>query len=1010
MLTETFYVDPRVEGCGSLSSRAQRLGFKTRGFLGEGVTVCVAASTNPAAGDGGASEDAATATAGAVGGARQLRGRRLSRIHRMAQTEFSAQPGRQTHTSIVDQARQLRATVVTGQAFRLWLGRQESKRGAGRGEGGRVPAAAGAAVAVEGKETADRPLMSRGGGGQQRAAGASRFKSREHPRVVIKDLDGLEPDRVQAFPPELLRKCFLHTDAPPGICPFTPREQASVRRRGAQLGSNSSNGVFVLLEEEWDREVLKMKKKDAQCVGAKVAARMPPAGSQKPRRGGWCECCEIQYIGTMSEHCASDRHTAAVEADPHFAALLAFESWTGAEGDSSVVRDTAPGRTAAYPTPKAEMAGRDSTAVSPALSPALPGPATKGEGHEEGGGEEPLLPPVAGSEVLQGCGEDNDQNPVALGTGSPPIGRRQGSAVSSSREGEREAPAATNEDSILEGGAISPSGLREATGGGGGGSARASRGSPRLRPKPDQPSGVALRSSEPGAPGECRPAPPRVKRGTCPPDWDSRKDHRKPGSPTADTPATSAASVPSSLTDCRSNQDSSSKSSVFPAESPVYDVQGPDMLPPLSASSSPTSTSSTPRTGRRRGTRGSRGENSSSVVGGASSSPPDAARRMDLRVGRGGTGGAPEAPGTWPSPPKGEQQRLTRPSPPREIGTSPSPASVTTSKQEQIDERKKKRRKRALALLEASAGWAASVREAAGPCPGDRTPRSLTTTSGGRPCRKVTKASPSSSRGSTAAQSQRVSKEKSPREDVGGGGGGSPSTSRTNGPSRENEEGEQPCGTDRSGVTVEAGSNAEARDGCGGSAAASVRRRCAPPPPPTTTQCPPSPAEDAHGRERMPKRARLPPDNGHTYGEEFENIPPSSDRTPPSGEKNSGGTSSSGRNRSSARQPQASSTASRMGLETAAAGQHSSPVSSEGTRSISRRLGSKFAENQTRSSNAASRARTNRVAVGATSKIEPPTSKRAQANATRPCTRSELPRPTRRNCLSSPGSFLTEFS
>ncbi|CAM9966417.1 unnamed protein product, partial [Ectocarpus sp. 4 AP-2014] len=984
---DTFYVDPRVEGCDSLSSRAQRLGFRTRGFLGEGVTVCVAASTTSSAGGGGASEDAATA--GAAGGAGQSRGRRLSRIHRMvtqAQTESSARPGRQAHTSIVDQARQLRAAVVSGQAFRLWLGRQESKLGGGRGERGGVPAVAGAAVAVEGKKAADRPLISRSSVGQQRAAGASRFKSREHPRVVIKDLDGLEPDRVQAFPPELLRKCFLHTDAPPGICPFTPQEQ-------------------------WDREVLKMKKKDAQCVGARIAARMPPAGSQKPRRGGWCECCEVQYIGTMSEHCASDRHTTAVEADPNFAALLAFESWTGAEGDSSVASDTAPARTAAYSTPKAEVAGRDSTAVSPTL----PGPATKEEDQAEGG-EEPLFPP-AGSEAPPGCGENHDQNPVALGTGSTPSGRRQG--LSSSREGKREAPAATKEDSILEGGAISPSGLREATRGGGG-SARASRGSPRLRPKLDQPSGVALRSSEPGAPGECRPAPPRVKRGTCPPDGDSRKDHRRSGSPTADTPATSVASVPSSLTDCRSNQDSSSKSSVCPAESPACDVQGPDKLPPLSASSSPTSTSSTPRTGRRRGTRGCRGESSSCVVGGALSSPPDAARRMDLRMRRGGTGGVPEAPGTSRSPPKRggykpntdpQQQRLTRPSPPREIGTALSPASAMTSEHEKFDERKKKKRqKRALALLEASAGWAASVRGAAGPCAGDRTARSLATTSGGRSCRKVAKASPPSSGGSMAAQSQRVSKEKSPREDVGGGGGGgSPSTGRTKGPSGENEKGEQPCDADRSGVAVETGSNVEARDGCGGSAAASARR-CRPPPPPPPSRCPPPPAEDAHGRERLPKRARLPPRNGHDHGEEFENIPPSSDRTPPSGEKNSGGTSSSGRNRSSARQAQASSTASRMGLETAAAGQHSSPASSERTPSISRRLGSKFAENQTSSSNAASRAPTERVAVGATSKIEPPTSKRARANATRPCTRSELPIPTRRNCLSSPGSFLTEFS
>lgn len=44
----------------------------------------------------------------------------------------------------------------------------------------------------QGKEGA-RPLVSSG-----LRAGTNRFKSQEHPRVVIKDLDGLEPDRVQA--------------------------------------------------------------------------------------------------------------------------------------------------------------------------------------------------------------------------------------------------------------------------------------------------------------------------------------------------------------------------------------------------------------------------------------------------------------------------------------------------------------------------------------------------------------------------------------------------------------------------------------------------------------------------------------------------------------------------------------------------------------------------------------------------------------------------------------------
>lgn len=112
-----------------------------------------------------------------------------------AQTEPTAGSAlggrRQGPTSIADQARRLRATVLSGKAFGLWLERQESKSAAARGWGG----AAGPRAAAGGKReavAAARPLISRG----QRAA-MSRFKSQEHPRVVMKDLDGLEPDRVQ---------------------------------------------------------------------------------------------------------------------------------------------------------------------------------------------------------------------------------------------------------------------------------------------------------------------------------------------------------------------------------------------------------------------------------------------------------------------------------------------------------------------------------------------------------------------------------------------------------------------------------------------------------------------------------------------------------------------------------------------------------------------------------------------------------------------------------------------
>lgn len=107
---------------------------------------------------------------------------------------------RQGQTSIGDQARQLQAAVVSGQAFRLWLERQEDERGTGRdglvagakGEAGGRPKATGRALTHRGVGGGGG-----GGAGGGQRAGSSRFRSQEHPRVVIKDLDGLEADRVQ---------------------------------------------------------------------------------------------------------------------------------------------------------------------------------------------------------------------------------------------------------------------------------------------------------------------------------------------------------------------------------------------------------------------------------------------------------------------------------------------------------------------------------------------------------------------------------------------------------------------------------------------------------------------------------------------------------------------------------------------------------------------------------------------------------------------------------------------
>ncbi|CAM9219855.1 unnamed protein product, partial [Sphacelaria rigidula] len=191
--------------------------------------------------EGSSGKLAAAVTAG-VG---QSRGRRRDRIQRMmtqAQTE-QPQPGVAGHLtqqrtdtlsySIAGKARQLGAAVISAVAFEHWLrGLETARTGARKTAAGMRSLAA---LSSKGKAVA-RPSLSTTRSRRNVSTGCDRFKSQEHPRVVIKDLDGLEADRVQALPPELMRKCNLHHDAPPGICPFTPREQ-------------------------WAREVLKQKKK-----------------------------------------------------------------------------------------------------------------------------------------------------------------------------------------------------------------------------------------------------------------------------------------------------------------------------------------------------------------------------------------------------------------------------------------------------------------------------------------------------------------------------------------------------------------------------------------------------------------------------------------------------------------------------------------------------------------------------------------------------------------------------
>ncbi|CAM9223393.1 unnamed protein product [Choristocarpus tenellus] len=267
--TDIFYIDPSMEDAHDLSIRAAKMGIRTRSYLGEGVTVCVTCNK---------------AKKMKESRGRSM-GRRRDRIHRMvcqAQSESGARV-----LSLEDRARELEARVETGVAFQRWLGDLEcAQPGSAQVSKGRN--------LVQGLPRAKHEVR------EPKVVPRNRFRSPEHPCVVIKDLDGLEADQVQSFPPELRRKCILHNNAPPGICPFTPVEQ-------------------------WDREVSKQKQRRDRLRARNFPARSGMVPPQRSKRGGWCECCKVRFTETEAEHCASDQHRSFMENDANFAALMRFD-------------------------------------------------------------------------------------------------------------------------------------------------------------------------------------------------------------------------------------------------------------------------------------------------------------------------------------------------------------------------------------------------------------------------------------------------------------------------------------------------------------------------------------------------------------------------------------------------------------------------------------------------------------------------------------------------------------
>lgn len=511
---------------------------------------------------------------------------------------------------------------------------------------------------------------------------------------------------------------------------------------------------------------------------------------------------------------------------------------------------------------------------------------------------------------------------------------------------------------------------------------------------PPQPSTASVRSTR-SSPLPCNSSKLGDECGTTVLDGDAsglRKDTGGLGSPaaaSADTPATSVVSNPSSQTDCSERSRSSSEKAWCPSESPACTrARGRAFSPSSSRRFSP----------RRVGIPGRSCKEDTAVGPRSGTASPAAGAEAVQRYSRASHGASIEAcrsptvSGGFGSSPSGQRRRAdsvgtaaqkqqpTR-SVPRDAGEKPehvsAPSPLSDDQKRDETARTEKRRKRELRLLEDSPEFRLGGPSPAGSTSRVRTcdarGRNVTTSeSGGRRCSrdhhphgdgpatklgggKVRRTDDRSatSDGSGNEEWRVKRKRKTRHKDE---GGGSPPTD--NGSSRESGACSHACrypakSADTMGLvggTTEEDTE-RAGDGSGSSAAVVPRE------------------------EEGPKRAGLP------VGSRGDTDTRST--------RSRGGT----RSRSKRRTP---STAGRMGLETTGdssddgggscaedAGQQSSPLSpewNERNRDVPRSLGSRFAEDC--DGRTARAARGKHAAVGANSDSEPP-AKRARAPLSR---------------------------
>ena len=307
------FFDASVGGrAGELCRRAEACGFAIASLL-EGGVDCVVLNSS------------------------QMR-RPLAAGHASKRTKrmlAGAQSERRSDT-IEDQSRQLGIRVLEEQDFiRAHLGPREREALVARGKSSTTmpPPLVHGSVSLM---SSSRPMAA---GVRPRPSSWERFKPpqlNEVVRVAVRDLDGLYSDRSRTFSNTKLDSCRVHPDAPPKLSFFVPRDTwpqtlprenerdlAPLEPASAPGASEGKNVAAVYSEGAVEDDVMAAAEAELSTPRAKVVP-IPQGARAKAHIGGHCECCGVNFTGTVEQHCLGGNHQNYLANESNFSTFDAF--------------------------------------------------------------------------------------------------------------------------------------------------------------------------------------------------------------------------------------------------------------------------------------------------------------------------------------------------------------------------------------------------------------------------------------------------------------------------------------------------------------------------------------------------------------------------------------------------------------------------------------------------------------------------------------------------------------